>query len=675
MLFALRAVSDAGEDAGMDALITCSPTAFLSDLKPDRPSLSLIRKTAAEGDTESALRLLGRRFRTLGIATPLLRDWQNMPRDASYSTARADAILAGHFIDGYNVYEVPETGLDWKTAPLTCLTRFPIFPTLQFALHHTRDSRYLRFMVDHLNEYMAAYPMAAFVDHRDGGQGWIDDTTVARPWHWCMYCNRISRMAEMLEQLRHYEGITDGELGVVLYRLYRETAYMRREMKVWVDRRHNGGCAMIRAMIQACAVLDDFRVADTWLEYDAGMLAQYIETSFYPDGACVELTTAYSLSVARSVQGMAHAMGERAGLGAAVGRLRAIPEWIIGLGKPTGRLPSFGDLYAGAWRPSLDPDFLRAFGRSDLADFAEGVVDVPPMPLVWPAPGAPQWCGYYSMRSDWSPDALYLAVDAGPWGTTHSHADKLSFVLTAYGQDFIIDPTSTKYRNNEADAFISTQKPGFLHNTITVDGVDEFINSPKEAAEPLANRWEHGEGRTVFEGQYTFAPVKPVNWTRRILFGDRRWWVLEDRLESALDSAEIEQNFQFDADVSVSIEEGRVVATGANGARLLLIPSPNGPQRPVVTTGDTTAHTTYWPSGKPRTDDWAPNTQQRSHGRGWTGRGGRKLIPAPALTFTGRIPFPATITVLLYPLAPGEEEPTATALATMVARVTQDSDR
>ena len=632
-----------------DALITCTPAEFLDDLKPGPVRDRILGAAGKKKDIDAAMRALGKRFRRMSIDTPLLRDWQAVPRNKDFDTSKADALLEGHMFDGYGVYDVPPTGLDWHTAPLTCLTRFPFFSTLQWALHHTGNPTYLRFMVRQLHDYMAAYPMKEFLPHGEGGFGWIDDNTICRPWHWCMYCNRIQRLGEFLEQARQYVDISDAELAALLLRLYQETAYMRREMHVWVERRHNGGCAMIRAMIVACAVLDDFQAAQRWRRYNGEMLDQYIRDSFYPDGCCVELTCAYSASVADSVQGMVWAMGENAGLEKRLDTVRAIQRWLVAMSTPGGRIPAFGDLRPRQWNFYLHKPLARRLGQDRLADFADGKVPDPGLPLTWPAPGKEAWCGYYTMRSGWDAGARYLAVDGGPWGTTHSHGDKLSFVLSAFGADFIVDPSGTQYRNNEPDAFISTQAPGFLHSTITVDGVDEFVNSPRESLTPLRNTWRTGPNWVLFCGTYDFAPLKAVHWERRILFVDGRYWWLQDVLTGDPGmEVSVEQNLQMAKGVTVAVEGRQVSCRAKNQARLVIRPL-SGELSPKVTEGDRKPHTTYWPSGKARTKDWHPHTENTSHGRGWVGFGGNKLLPAPAVTWVGRVRLPAVLTMVLWP--------------------------
>ena len=95
------------------------------------------------------------------------------------------------------------------------------------------------------------------------------------------------------------------------------------------------------------------------------------------------------------------------------------------------------------------------------------------------------------------------------------------------------------------------------------------------------------------------------------------------------------------------------IAQAPNGARLVLIRL-EGSLNPELTAGDKKPHTTYWPSGKPTT---VLHEEDEKHGRGWTG--GKNgwadtLIPAPAVTYVGKVTLPATLTMAIVPLAPGQ---------------------
>ena len=626
---------------------------FLALLDLDRAELEPVKEALARDDVEGAGRAYAKYFRSKTVSSPLLTDWPAQTRDPSYNTSSADRALAGYLHDGYSEYHVPESGFDWHNSTLSCVTRFPILRSVRWALHHTHDPKYIRFTVDHILGYMDAYPIAEFAG-KSTRQGWTSHTVTAKPWYWCMVPERLMSWSDTLVLIRQFPEVTDAELLSMLHRLYQEAAYLRQEIKSWVDRRHNGGCAMIKALAQACAVLEDFPATREWLDHDGQLVAQYIRQAFYPDGMCVELTTAYSRSVSAMQQRMAHLLREQEAIRSMRDRLEAMITCMVALGDPSGQLPSFGDLYAGSTAGGIHGPLAQWLELPWALALVRGEATPAPPFLVWPLPSQEQWCGYYSMRSDWTPQARYMIIDGGPWGTTHQHGDKLSFVLNAYGAKFVIDPSSTRYAANETDSFISRQVSGFLHNTITIDGVDEFksTGSAHEAKEPLRNTWEHGERYTLFASSYSFRPVKPVTWERRVVFVDGSYWLLQDVLTGGQDGAEIEQNFQFEADINIEFDGTTTIATAPNNARLLLVPL-TGKLSPKLSVGDEAPHVSYWPDGKPKTVLCREDGRDQKHGRGWTGRSRHKLMPAPAVTYTGEETFPLALTIALIPLQPG----------------------
>ena len=666
----LGAVALAGQVLAADATSQPKPqvpppylvdmAGFLKDLRLDRPEFAAVKTALDKNDLAGAGKAYISHFRQKQMKWQLWTDWPATKRDASFNTTKADGLLAGHLWDGYSVYEVPAAGIDWRKSPLTCITRFPIFPTLLDAAFHTQDPKYPRFLVNHAVEYMKAYPMAEF--DGKGSFGFVDNNTVILPWHWSIMPKRVEETAKAMPLVRTFPQVTDDELLAILHRMYQESIYCRLAMKRWVDKRHNGGKSYILAMTHACKLLEDFKASDEWSANNATSLAQYINQSFYPDGQCLEIATSYSGNAGYSAQELASLLTDQEGIKAVKPKLAAMVDWSIGLSMPSGKLPSYGDLTARhvsgvIYAPLLD--WLDVpYAKTILARTSERLPDGPLPPTVWPAPGKEAWCGYYTMRSDWTERANYLCISAGPRGISgHEHADKLSIVVSANGADFIIDPTSTSYRNNEPDSFTSTQKAGFLHNTITVDGVDEFGNVPTEIKSPLQNRWEHGRRHTYVEGSYSFAPVKNVKWTRRVIYADKAYWMVQDVLTGEQESAAVEQNFQFEKDTVIEFDGTCTIAKAPNGARLMLIPLLDS-MKPTLTIGDEKPHMTYWPDGKP-----TPNVGIKAgkdvspHGRGWTGRSGNKLLPAPAVTYTGNVKLPAMIGILIVPLTPGDEGP------------------
>ncbi|MBI3987891.1 MAG: alginate lyase family protein, partial [Lentisphaerae bacterium] len=527
---------DAVIDVKAEDFIIPDRGTFLETLDFSRPGLGPVREALDRGDIEAAGRAFMRHFRARDMTSPLLVDWSRIPRDPSRVTKATEGILDGHLQDGYNVYEVPPTGIDWHEAPLACLTRFGIFPPLIEAAWHTGDARYVRYVVDHSLEYIRAWPIESFVG-QDTRKGWRNHYVVSPPWWWCMHPNRLHLWALAMAFLRLSPQVTDEELLTILHRMLQEIRFHTFFFDRHVNCGENVGAFILEVMATLCVVMADFRESRRWMDMTAGGVVRFMTQSFYPDGLYKELVTAYSASVSLEVQKPAFLILDHPTMQPLKDRLCAMLIAIVAQSKPDGILPPFGDLFAHAAKSYIMEPLPDALGISWLKPFLDKQGPVPPF-LHWPERAQDAWGGYYSMRSDWTPNALFLLIDAGPWGAAHQHCDKLSFVLSAHGADFLADPSTTTYASNEPGAFITMLNAGFLHNTITVDDVDEYIQPPGywTTDKPLANRWENRKDVVLFEGDFDFAPLKAVRWVRRLVFVKNAYWILQDVLTGEPDA-------------------------------------------------------------------------------------------------------------------------------------------
>ena len=636
---------------------------FLRGLKLEQPELAAVKAALDRGDVAAAGKAYIAHFRARDISLALFKPWDTLTPNPEYDTKFADNCLAGHLVVWLNRYDVPETGINWYEGSLSSLTNMPFFKGMRWAIFNTREPKYVRWCVDYFRQYAEAYPIEEFIG-KSSAEGYDYDNTdlVTRPWYWGPLPARILTVAETLMLIREYPEVTDDELLDILQRVYQETAFLLTQIPHEVETGHNGAPGQIRAVAASCAVLKDFAATDEWMERDRELLAQFIGNAFYPDGWYKEMCTPYSVSVARELQYLAAALFDKGGVAAMRDSFTPMVTSLAGLSNPLGVIPTFGDNNLS--KPLsyyVNEDIAKGLDLPWLEPLMNGTEDPLPPFTVWPVPGQEQWCGYYAMRSGWDRDAKYMMLDCGPWGICHVHGDKLSFVLMAYGTYFIIDPHGTKYTATSPDDFISRQEPSFLHNNITVDGVDEFYgtktdgkylaNGPLVTDEPLQNRWEHGAEYSLFEGSYSFAPIKPVDWTRRIVFADKSYWLLQDVLSGEQETAVIERNFQFEHDVKIEFDGNTTIATAPNGAKLLLVPL-SGELKPQLTIGDKTPHTTYFYDATPRTEKWGEQGRKNSHGRGWTAYKMQYLMPAPAVTYVGEVRLPEMLTMALVPIAP-----------------------
>lgn len=650
-------------DAQPDASFIVPRESFMHQLDLTRPELSAVKQALDAGDLSRAEQEFITWWRQRPLESPFLPAWGTIARNPDIQTTSADEALDGHLFDGYSHYDVPETGIDWYGCGLPLLTYFKLLGPVQSAYFHTRDPTYARYMVDYILGYMAAYPIEEFAG-KTVRDGWVNHQTVGKPWWWCNLNGRLHAWPRILSLIRDSSAVTDEELLRMLHRLYQETGYMRNTMQEWVDLRHNGGAGMIRGLCKLAGLFVDFRVSQDWLDYGAECAVQFIDSSFYPDGMCIELTTGYSVDVSKSMQKMAYNLRAIPAMEAFKPQVAEMLTCLVALIDPNGRVPCFGDLYLKTKATRRIDMEVAEWVDLPWAGTVKGVTTDPLPPFtVWPRPGQQQWCGYYTMRSDWSQQARFMMIDGGPWGTTHRHGDRLSFVITAFGENFITDPGGTTYASDDPDALTSHAVSGFLHNTITVDGVDEFMGCrsvdagpvPWEARHPLGNTWEHGENYSLFAGDFSFAPLKPTRWERRVLFADRSYWLLQDVLTGEGPPNFVEQNFQFEPEIEIEFRDDMTIARAPSGAMLVLVPLEGG-FTPTLTIGDREPHVAYWPYGKPSDVLYNHYGHKEQHGRGWVGRNTSNLIPAPAVTYTGMVdaypPFP--ITVLMVPLQAGQ---------------------
>ncbi len=643
---------------------------LLHALDLDLPALREVKEALAADDVKRAATAYIQVFRTKKLHSPLFRDWAQTKRDPARGHKIATGCLEGHLIDGYNVYDVPASGIDWYKAPLFCLPRFPIFPYLLEAAWHTADPRYVRFIIDHSLEYMNAYPIADFAG-KNGTMGYVDHYTVGPPTWWCLLPNRLEQWAHALALVRSWDVVTDEELLQILQRMVQEIRFLMTQVQHWVNRRHNVAGFMIRVIAILGDLLSEFAESRDWLARDLGWFVEYVQDAIYPDGLFKELTLGYSSSLVSQTLRALHALSDQVPAAEYRDRSIEMTTAMIGLAKPTGRVPSFGDAFGRAlttvlYGPGIsllhEPwlDALLAVTGGDEAEHPAWMKATASQPgpeppfLTWPRPGQEVWGGYYAMRSDWSKLASYLMIDGGPWGTTHQHCDRLSFVLTAYGADFITDPCNTLYANNEPGAFISMCNAGFMHNTVTVDGVDEFIRDDTswQVDKPLDNLWREQEDAVFFAGSFDFRPVKPVRWERRILFAGREYWLLQDVIAGDQDAAAIEQNFQFEEDIEITFDGSITVAAAPNGARLVIKPL-GGELTPRLSIGEREPRLTWSTQYQP----YPGQPTEFAHGRGWIARVTKSIIPAPAVTYSVQAELPAVLTLAIVPLAPGEEMP------------------
>ncbi len=637
-----------GDDRGQDYIIETDEE-LIERLNLDLPEMAEVKAAADAGDTAAAIKAYADFLRSRPLDHIIIPDYGE--RNPDYRNKLADDAV-DLIISGYGTFQFDDP-IDWHHPGMVTVCRFPHFPRLSLAYYHTRDAKYAQAIARDITSFIEQWP---WDQARPVNAPWLKNSVIdpeANPWSPVIVEPRAFRWLDAMKSAREYEGFSDELLVAAFRRLVEDLEYVLPEIpKFRTD--HNFAFAMIKYGLFMSQILYEYDRAPEWFAEMSVCWRKWMEDYYYPDGGSKELTLAYGSSVVEQTNAVMRALQNEEGLDDLVEIARRANVLTLGLVRPDRWMPAYGDLEVRAG--SVPADAQDIFGL-DWAEYIASHGESGPEPpfTSYPPDGQECWTGYYAMRSDWGPDALFLFVDGGVGGSSHVHRDKLSIEVMAHGANFIIDPGTNIYHDTGPSVRYNL-KYGFLHNTITVDGVDQGPG-PKHATEPLDTVWETRDDYDLFEGEYNFEQRDlQVTHRRRVVFVKPHLWVITDTLEGE-GSHLVERNFQCAASTEIEVGDARVMLTAQNGARLVMFER-EGTLASGVVTGDPVAPDGAVPEGGSRT--WV------NGGRGWSGRyfdrayrpDRNSTAPAPALLQTCEIERPATFTTVLFPMAPDLEAPT-----------------
>lgn len=385
-------------------------------------------------------------------------------------------------------------------------------------------------------------------------------------------------------------------------------------------------------LMAAAAVLPEFKMSPRWLEVAKLRLDRVLTDEIYPDGGYNELSTFYHRFVIRILQQVAD-FAETNGVKLTdlfYERLETMYEFLMYLAWPDGAMPAMNDGFHAKNMRVLYETPAKTYERPDFEFFAsqgkEGT-EPPERSIGFP------YSGIYVMRSDWSSDARYMIVDAGLFGSSHGHEDKLSFELFAFGKPFIIESGTYTYVYNRWHQYFESS---FAHNTIVVDNrsqlrhADEknWVSSPPQKQ---PNIWISNQNFDYLESRYDEGygnrkedVLKGIIHTRRILFVKPDYWILWDVVDGA-GSHSAELLFHFAPETEVEIASGKNIRVNY----------PDGPALLISNLAEELALTKFIGEEDPI--------------QGWISLEYGSKMPAPAVGVESRGELPRVFISVLYP--------------------------
>lgn len=264
----------------------------------------------------------------------------------------------------------------------------------------------------------------------------------------------------------------------------------------------------------------EFKDSNRWREEAIRRLNEEITIQVYPDGHQNELAMGYHTG---SIEWFLRTYE----LAVMNGFMEAFPksytdqiekmcEVPLKLALPDGTNAQFGDAWEGS-PGQYHARFKRwgdFFKRDDFLFVAsEGREGQLPDSTAFALPVS----GLYSMRSDWTQDAICLVLKCGPDGGWHSHPDNGTFTLYAGGRNLMPDAGCYIYSGDpEGRAWFRQTK---IHQTLTLDDRDSRYR-------PRLLLWQPGDEVDVLVVENK--SYDDLTHRRAVFFVNKRYFVIVD---------------------------------------------------------------------------------------------------------------------------------------------------
>lgn len=391
-------------------------------------------------------------------------------------------------------------------------------------------------------------------------------------------------------------------------------------------------------LMTVAVLFPEFKEAPRWREMCFDRLAREIRNQVPPDGAQVELTPHYHAVTMRSFAAATRiaefngiAVPETVGAG-----IQRMAQYLLDVSKPDLTFPMFNDSDHGSVASALRP-----YATADHPEFqyvlSRGTEGSAPAYTSVALP----YAGQYVMRSGWDEKALYLALDAGPYGAGHQHEDKLHIDVHAHGRSHILDAGRYTYVGGPwRNYFVGTAS----HSTMLVNGQGQNRRRTSSrrwiGRQAQDNLWLTGETFDFVAGSYEDgygSGLQGVAHIRKIFFKRGEYWLVHDLLVGELAAGEActaSVQYQFGTTGATAEADGAAIVSHNPDANLAILPVSDRP------------HTITLHEG------------EENPPRGWIGWDMHRAIKKPATLAVvhQQASLPSRIDTLLFPY-PGTDRP------------------
>ncbi|MEX2231104.1 MAG: heparinase II/III family protein, partial [Cyclobacteriaceae bacterium] len=414
-----------------------------------------------------------------------------------------------HIFIGQSAYPPYYCGddIDWGLRPVPDnewvwqLNRMGFWDALGRAYWHTGDEKYAREWCLQLLDWTHKNPR-----DEEHAYAWRSIEAGIRGYRWM----------ELFQRFVDSPSFTPEVLVAFLNSCYDHAAYLMTKYR----KGSNWGLMEAEGMAFIAMTFPEFQDGIKWRDEAILRLNREIENQVYPDGHQRELAMGYHMSSIgwfkrtldlASMNGLKDAFPK-----SYLEKIEKMCEVPFKLGYPDGTTTQFGDSWTGSpghtW-PRLK-EWATIFDRDDFLYVAtEGKAGQKPKATAF----ALETSGFYSMRSDWSKDAIVFVLKCGPDGGGHSQPDNGTFELYAGSRHLMPDAGSYIYSGDpENRAWFRQTK---VHQTLTLNG-ENSASAPKQLL------WRPGNDLDVLVVENTSYPN--LTHRRAVFFVDKKYFVIVD---------------------------------------------------------------------------------------------------------------------------------------------------
>ena len=283
-------------------------------------------------------------------------------------------------------------------------------------------------------------------------------------------------------------------------------------------------------LTQLALVFPEFRESRQWLDVGLQRMAEHLEQDFFTDGGHSERCPRnYTLSTYVAFRNLTYLLDRYRTRPDVAGRIRSSMgrtlEWWLTLITPNGESPAINDSHRGLFPARILTDGRILFGRNDVTGVLGSLLhDTVSGPMQYPdftsrhLPAS----GFTVMRSNWTPEALYLSVNHGPSAGFHSHHDLLDIEVYAYGRPLAIDAgIGLTYDDPLYETWYRASR---AHNMVVIN--DSNIARADQQGSDL--QWGATAGLEYFAGTHRGYERFGALCRRRIAFVKPDYWFVVD---------------------------------------------------------------------------------------------------------------------------------------------------